>query len=87
MTKGSAEWFEALASAMKARDKALNGIARWQEALADTEAIIRDLTEDGEYEIGASSNTTTPAPSTAPVPASTPAPAFVDPAPVSVPTP
>lgn len=38
-------WYEALATAMKRRDVALNGLARWQVKLAEAEAEIATLTQ------------------------------------------
>jgi hypothetical protein len=36
-------WFEKMAAAIKQRDRALTGIARWQESLAAAEAEMAQL--------------------------------------------
>lgn len=41
----NSEWYEAMALAMKKREKCLNGIARWQADLAEAEAEIQALRE------------------------------------------
>lgn len=40
----SPEWYELVAKAFTRRDRALAGIKRWQEALAEAEMEIADLT-------------------------------------------
>ena len=37
------DWYAATAAAMKKRETALNGIARWQEKLNEAEAEIKSL--------------------------------------------
>jgi hypothetical protein len=39
----SADWFEAMAKAMKVREKCLNAIERWTAALNEAEAKIKEL--------------------------------------------
>ena len=38
-----AKWYEDMAAAMKERDRALTGIARWEDSLAEAEAKIQAL--------------------------------------------
>jgi SMC interacting uncharacterized protein involved in chromosome segregation len=48
-----AEWYEAMASAMKKREKCLNGIARWQADLVEAEAEIQALRDGDTAEVEA----------------------------------
>jgi hypothetical protein len=40
-----AQWYEAMASAMKKRERCINGITKWQGELAEAEAQIQALRE------------------------------------------
>lgn len=39
-------WHEEMADAVRLRQKALNGVARWQEKLAEAEAVIEQLSTE-----------------------------------------
>jgi hypothetical protein len=36
-------WYEQMAMAMREREKALNGVARWQAKVVETEQVITEL--------------------------------------------
>ena len=40
-----AQWYEAMASAMKKRERCINAISKWQGELAEAEAEIQALRE------------------------------------------
>lgn len=42
------DWFGAMSAAVKERDRALNGLARWQEKVNEAEAEIEKLTAQRE---------------------------------------
>lgn len=47
-----AVWYADMAAAMKERDRALTGVARWQEALAAAEERIQALRESDTSDDG-----------------------------------
>lgn len=54
----SADWFDAMAKAMRQREKCLNAIERWTLALHEAEAKVKEL--------GAQAGADAPAPGAAP---------------------
>lgn len=60
-------WYHDMSAAMKERDRALTGLARWQEALAEAEAKIQALRESDVADV-VEDKTTEPEVPAAPAP-------------------